>query len=96
MVGEEGMNALFEYGTMTEIEYVGLDIYTCCYELGYVKESEEIADLMLRLFPKVACTDTLCDKYWEEGFKWMLPQSSTLKTTWMPRLPQEKWSYHNK
>ena len=47
LVGEEGMNALFKYGTMTEIEYVGLDINTCCYELGYVKESEEISDLML-------------------------------------------------
>ena len=68
-VDEEGMNALFEYGTMTEIEYVALDINACCSELGHVEESEEISDLMLKLFPKVPSADKMCDLDWEQGIK---------------------------
>ena len=57
-IGEKGMNAPFEYmanyGTITAIEYVMLDIKDCCEELGYMKEAKEISDLMMTLwFPKV-------------------------------------------
>ena len=67
-VGEEGMNALFEYGTLDEINFVGEEINTC-YELRDVKGSEEISDLMPKLFPKVPSADRLCDDWWDEGLK---------------------------
>ena len=69
LVGKEGMNALFEYGTLDEINFVGEEINTCCYELGDVKGSEEISDLMPKLFPKVPSADRLCDDWWDEGLK---------------------------
>ena len=55
------MNALFEYGTLEEINFVAEEINTCCYELGDVKGSEEISDLMPKLFPKSPSADRLCD-----------------------------------
>ena len=70
LIGEEGMNALFEYGTLDEINFVGEEINTCCYELGDVKGSDEISDLMPKLFPKVPSADRLCDDQWEEGFEY--------------------------
>lgn len=69
LVGEEGMNALFEYGTLEEINFVGEEINTCCYELGDVKGSEEISDLMPKLFPKLPSADRLCDDWWDQGLK---------------------------
>ena len=69
LVGEEGMNALFEYGTLEEINFVAEEINTCCYELGDVRGSEEISDLMPKLFPKSPSADRLCDDWWDQGFK---------------------------
>ena len=69
LVGEEGMNALFEYGTLEEITFVAEEINTCCYELGDVRGSEEISDLMLKLFPKSPSADSLCDDWWDQGLK---------------------------
>ena len=78
-IGEKGINALFEYGTMTAIEYVTLDIKACCEELGYMKEANEISDLMMALFPKVPSGDTVCDSLWEKGLKYDKDYVSTVK-----------------
>ena len=69
-IGEEGMNALFEYGTMTEIEYVTLDIHACCQELGYWKEADELSDLMQKLFPKVPSADVLHENRKQQGLNY--------------------------
>ena len=78
-IGKDGMDALFEYGPLNEIEFVGLDISTCCYELGLEKESQEISDLMQKLFPKVPSADILCDKLWDEGFQYNKVYSTTIE-----------------
>ena len=70
LIGEKGMNALFEYGTMTAIEYVTLDIKACCEELGCMKEADEISNLMMTLFPKVPSGDKVCDNLWETELKY--------------------------
>ena len=78
-IGEKGMNALFEYGSMIAIEYVTLDIKACCEELGYMKEANEISDLMMTLFPKVPSGDKVCDSLWETGLKYDKDYVSTVK-----------------
>ena len=80
LIGKKGMNALFvEYGTMTVIEYVTLDIKACCEELGYMKEADEISNLMMTLFPKVPSGDKVCDIQWEQGLKYDKDYLSTVK-----------------
>ena len=70
LIGEEGINAIFEYGTLKVIEYIALDINTCCEELGYMKEVHEISNLMMTLFPKVPSGYKICDNLWEKRLKY--------------------------
>ena len=80
-LGEVGMNAFFQYGTMKEVDGICKIIARCCSELGLTEKARELSDLMLNFFPKVPSGDALRSAMLAKGVR--LPSS-------MIKLLQEK------